>query len=625
MRLAVPLAVITGGVIAWFALREPPEMPRVLDEEQSVQLPQVAAPQSIDELRARIGRVLEREGVPGVGIALVGRDGPIWIGGVGVADEITRTPVDGDTVFRVGSITKSVVALGVMRLVEQGKLDLDRPLRDYIPDAGITNPWEDVAPVTLAQVLEHTAGLDDMHFNEFFTDDDTLPASAALAINSRSREIRWRPGTRHSYANPGYTLAARAIEVATGERFDVWLRRELLVPLGMRDADFSRTAALAPRLATGYHGRNHPVAYRTFAHRGAGALLASPRDLAKLVEWSLRRDGSIVSPRGLDRIEHTRTLPYPATDVQYGLGNYGDVDHPVRSRGHDGGLPGFLSSLRYFPELGTGYVMLLDATHSFHAYIEIRALLYAYLARGREVAVESGTAAPPTANAYMFANPRHSLIGFIERACFGWRVEVDYGGVQLEPLFGDKFDLIATRDGGYRAWWQSGSSVRFADNHGTPVMTAGFVYAEAAAWAPARLRYIALRVAVWLLGIVAPMWALFMLGYARGRGGMTAFKLALWPAIAGVCLVAFPQIANAAGERGVLGEVHPLTIALCATTIVFAVASIAAVVATMRASFREHRLPLTIRVPIMAETIAAFALTVWFGAHGFIGLRTWAW
>jgi hypothetical protein len=269
--------------------------------------------------------------------------------------------------------------------------------------------------------------------------------------------------------------------------------------------------------------------------------------------------------------------------------------------------------------------MLLDATHSLDAYIEIRALLYAYLARGREVAVATGTAAPPTANAYMFANPRHSLVGFIERACFGWRVATDYGGVQLEPLFGDKFDLIATRDGGYRAWWQSGSSVRFADNHGTPVMTAGFIYAEEAAWAPARLRYVALRVAVWLLGIVAPLWAAYMLAYGHSRGGITAFKLAMWPAIAGVCLVAFPRIAIEAAERGVLGEVHPLTIALCAVTIAFAASSIAAVVATIRASFREHRLPLTIRFPVMLETIAAFALTVWFGANGWIGLRTWAW
>src|ERR1051326_5148355 len=111
--------------------------------------------------------------------------------------------------------------------------------------------------------------------------------------------------------------------------------------------------------------------------------------------------------------------------------------------------------------------MLLRATHSVSAYVEIRALLYAYLARGREVAVESGTAEAPTADAYLFANPRHALLGFIDRAILAWPGEAGHGGVQLEPLLGDKLELIATHDGGYRAWWQSGSSVRFADNHGT--------------------------------------------------------------------------------------------------------------------------------------------------------------
>jgi len=197
--------------------------------------------------------------------------------------------------------------------------------------------------------------------------------------------------------------------------------------------------------------------------------------------------------------------------------------------------------------------------------------------------------------------------------------------VELESLLGYKFELIATRDGGYRAWWQSGSSVRFADNRGKPVMTAGFIYAEEAAWAPARLRLVALRVAVWLLGVVAPLWAVCLLYYGRGRGCMAGFKLALWPAIAGACLVAFPRLATEAGMRDLLGEVHPLTVALCATSIAFAAESIVAVIVTIRAWFREHRLPLTIRIPVTVEAIAAFAMTVWFGANGFIGLRTWAW
>jgi CubicO group peptidase (beta-lactamase class C family) len=159
----------------------------------------------------------------------------------------------------------------------------------------------------------------------------------------------------------------------------------------MTEADFRRTPSLASRLATGYSDRGRVAEFRPIAHRGAGALLASPADLAKLVQFWLVRDTRVVSEAGLDRIEHARTLPYRNTDLEYGLGNHGDVSQPARGRGHDGGIDGFLSSLRYFPDLGVGYVMLLNGTYSFGAFIEIRSLLLAYLARGKAIS-------PPAVN-----------------------------------------------------------------------------------------------------------------------------------------------------------------------------------------------------------------------------------
>jgi CubicO group peptidase (beta-lactamase class C family) len=305
-------------LVAAIAACADPAMPPLAEPALPLTNIAVDAPASIDELRERIQIVLDREGVPGVGIALVGRDGPIWIGGVGVADVTTRRPVDGDTVFRVGSITKSIVGLGAMRLAEQGRLSLDRPLDELVPDTGIANRWP--TPVTLAQCLEHTAGLDDMHFNELFTDDDAMSPAAALAINNRARVIRWDPGTRMAYSNVGYTLAARAIELASGQPFDVYLKQEVLVPLGMTEADFRRTPNLAARLATGYSDRGRVAEFRPIPHRGAGALLASPADLAKLVQFWLARDTRIVSAAGLERIEHARSLPYRSTDFEYGLG-----------------------------------------------------------------------------------------------------------------------------------------------------------------------------------------------------------------------------------------------------------------------------------------------------------------
>ncbi|NVB82764.1 MAG: beta-lactamase family protein [Kofleriaceae bacterium] len=583
----------------------------------------VEAPTSIEELRERIQLVLDREGIPGVGIALVGRDGPIWVGGVGVAELTTRRPVDGDSVFRVGSITKSIVGLGAMRLAEQGKLSLDRPLDELVPDTGIVNRWQ--TPVTLAQCLEHTAGLDDIHMNELFADDDAMSPAAALAINKRARVIRWEPGTRNSYSNVGYTLAARAIEVASGEPFDVYLKQEVLVPLGMGEADFRRTPSLAARLATGYSDRGRVAEFRPIPHRGAGALLASATDLAKLVQFWLVRDTRVVSAAGLERIEHARTLPYRSTDLEYGLGNYGDVSQPARGRGHDGGIDGFLSSLRYFPDLGVGYVMLLNGTHSLRAFIEIRSLLFAYLARGKAVAQPPvGVSQPPGAEFFAFASPRNQVSAFIDTTLSGWRVHARGDEVHVDPLLGShSVDLVATADGGYRLPWESGTSVRFAhDRDGKPIMIVGLLYAEAASWWPARLRALAIVASMILLQL-APLLLGVKLGLAAiRRGRLLAPGLTAWPAIAGLCVVALPRLFEAAGERQVFGERNALTIAICATTWLFAFAASISLWATVRWTFSRERPAFGDRLLPTMCAIAAVVIAVW--AHSWIGLRTWA-
>jgi CubicO group peptidase (beta-lactamase class C family) len=591
------------------------------------------APTSIEELRRRIEKIIEREHISGVAIALLGRDGPLWLGGVGVRDRETRAPMDADTVFRVGSLTKSIVALGVMRLADQGKLDIDRPLREILPDVGIDNPWEDVAPVTLAQCLEHTAGLDDVRFNEVFTTDEQLSAADALRLNPRSRKIRWRPGTRHAYSNVGYTLAARAIEVVSGEPFDLYLRREIMTPLGIVDADFHRTSVLAPRLATGYMEDDRAAAFRPFAHRPSGGLLTSATDLAKLVQFWIRRgDGypPIVSRAGLARIERSGTLPYPHIDTEYGFANYGDVQHPVFSRGHDGGMPGFHSSIRYFPELGVGYVMLLNSNYSFRGYFQIRALLFAYLTQGRTFSPPQPVGADverPGADYFELAAPRSEVFGFIDQALMGWQVfdSVD-DRVRLAALRGFTMDLVPTQDGGYRQRNECGSSVRFTTNgEGTPIMVLSFLYAEAVPGLPAQLRFFALVIVMVLLRL-APLWAVGVLGVgAIQRRRVLPYSLVVWPALAGLCCFALPNLLGRAFLDGVIGSVHPLTVALCGLTIGLAVASTASLLAAIRWSRRPDRPRLSARLFPTVCGIAFFGLTLWLAAHGWIGLRTWAW
>lgn len=637
LRAAALALVLALGSLGLHTL-EPPAAAPMLDEPQRLGLLaapiEVTAPASIEQLRSRIAAVLEREGVPGVGLALVDADGVRWAGGVGVASRETGLPVDADTQFRVASITKSVVALGVMRLVERGQLDLAAPLAALMPEIAVENAWPD-APITLAHALEHTAGFDDMRFNEYLGAEDMSPREA-LAINPRSRVARWRPGSRGSYANPGYTIAGHAIELATGERYDAWLEREVLRPLGMPTARFHDAPEFAERRATGYKGPETPAPVWSIAHRPAGALLASPRELAELVAMWIRRDGGgVVGPASLDRIERTATLPHAPTDTNYGLGNYGDVLHRVRTRGHDGGLPGFLSCYRYFPELGVGYVMLLNSTHSLRAYLEIRALLFAHLTRGELLPEPPRTAPDPEAIAaatayYGYASPRNELVGFLERAVLGFDVQPAPEGISLTALTGGSIRLLPTGDGGFRAPHEGGTSVRLAtDREGRRILYGGLAHFEAGSYAWARGRLLSLQSAVLLIN-VAPLWALawaIVRGLRRVRGhrpSPDAAGLHLWPAFASVLFIAIPQLLTEVLERDAFATANPLSVALCACTLAFAAASAAALTAAVRAAAGGRISWLTRLVP-SATAVACFGMTLYLLAHGIIGLRIWAW
>jgi CubicO group peptidase (beta-lactamase class C family) len=597
----------------------------------------VAAPESIDELRARVAVILEREQVPGVGLALVDREGLIWAGGVGVADLDTQKPVTADTVFRVASITKSVVALGVMRLVEQGRLSLDEPLHERMPEIEMHNRWADTDPINLAHALEHTAGFDEMRFNEWHGEEGLSPRDA-LSINPRSRVSRWRPGTRTSYSNEGYTIAGYAIELATGEPWDRYLEREVLRPLGMHTARFRRTPELVERLATGHAAPARAATFEPFAHAPAGALLSSPRELAGLVHFWLRRgqiEAPILGAASLDRIEQTRTLPYRGTDSDHGLGNYGDVRHPVRSRGHDGGVEGFFSSYRYFPELGVGYVVLLNASHSGTAQIDIRALVFAYLTRGRQLptpptAPRDDEAIAEAAGFYAHMNPRVELFGFIERALLGVDVRPSEQGVELELVAGGRVDMVPTGDGGFRHPSEGGTSVRATRNaEGERILIVGglggYFETGSGTWARARLRTLQAALVLMPLAMVWGLGWMLIAGVGRLRGRSPVpeqRRLQVRPAVAALSFMAIPMLMFNVFERGAFGGANAWSIALCGATLLFPACSAAASVTVLRSralgSFWVRAVP-------SAAAFACFGMAVYLALNGFVGLRIWAW
>ncbi|HMG54427.1 MAG TPA: serine hydrolase domain-containing protein [Kofleriaceae bacterium] len=588
-----------------------------------------APPRDIDELRAKIARVLLREQVPGAGIALIDGDRILWAGGVGLADRATGAPVTADTLFRVGSITKSFVALALVVFAERGRIDLRAPVSALAPELAIGNRWAAEQPITVAHLLEHTAGFDEMHPNEWAAPlaDEAMPLADVLARNPASRVARWRPGSRFSYANPDYTVAGYLIERVTGRPYEDVLARELFAPLGMTGAALRWSPAVDARLARGYGEAEAAVPYRAIYHRPAGNLMASPRELAALVQLALARGRfggrAVISPAGMARIERSETAWLSPGAASYGLGNFGDVAERALIRGHTGGIDGFLSMYGYLPDHGVGFVMLLNSTRSWRAVTEIRHLLVEFLLAGAPVAPPPRVPTPADelrrwAGTYHAAAPRQQLFAFLERTLPGVELYVERDRLfgRTVPATGEPFELIPLGGGRFRLPIASAGHIQLGhDRDGRRVMVAGTYFVE-----EPRTRTLAYAVVppicLWLLatGLVLP------LGLLRRRVGPTPGVG--WPVCASASLFTAAHLFAAAHEPFVVGERNAYTVGICVLTWLFALAAMASLVQALVWLPRPGSL--ITRLHRLCFGLAACLATAYLAAYGIIGIRLWS-
>ena len=123
--------------------------------------------ESIGELQQQLEKILKDTHTPGVSVAIVHKDGPEWVTGLGTADMASGRATTAETLFRIGSTSKAFTSLSILLLADQGKLSLDDPVHKFAPDVFFGNPWETTDPIRIVHLLEHTTGWDDMHLREY--------------------------------------------------------------------------------------------------------------------------------------------------------------------------------------------------------------------------------------------------------------------------------------------------------------------------------------------------------------------------------------------------------------------------------------------------------------------------
>jgi CubicO group peptidase (beta-lactamase class C family) len=406
------------------------------------------------ELTPLLKRNLRRFQVPGAAVAILRNNRMYATAAAGVANLETRVPVTDDTVFQIGSITKPHTATLVMQLADEGRLDLDVPVREYLPDFRVA----DLAvsgQVTPRHFLSHQSGID----GDLFVDSGRGDESVQRLVDKATMVPSLFPvGEKLSYCNLGFAVLGRIIEVVTRQSWDEALTERLFEPLGMTHAFSQPEMALRYSCAIGHvpsQRRKNTwhvsrIPYLSFGQKAAGSTPSmSASDLAQFARMHMNggrnqtgvRVVSAASVRAMQRRQIRAPRHTPHGISHWGLGWMLIDWNGHRLYGHDGATIGQQAFLRILPEQNLAVAMLTnggDMTGLFHEmYGEIFRRL-AGLAPAAVPEYDHGLKVDLDAFTGTYANLNQSIV--VEQHWGELRVTVCVNG-DMRPLIPDRSRL----------------------------------------------------------------------------------------------------------------------------------------------------------------------------------------
>ena len=356
------------------SLNRPFLAPRLALAAVLLLLMSVCTTSAADPLQQRITTTLREQGLTGAVWATVAAEGRVATGAAGIRNARSGEALRADDRVQVGSIAKPLLALGLLRLVSQGRLSLDAPLAALLPDLAIQNPWAATDPLRLRHLLDHSAGLDDTRLSQLLSlraGPDTPLAEAFTGRSPDLLRLRSRPGSRMSYSNMGYTLAGMVIEAVTGQRYEAYLDEQLLRPLGLTDSSFRFLSQEGPqadaRLAMGhFEGGATQAAVPSFL-RPAGQFNTTAADMGRLARFLLAGDGLVqgqifITPELLRQMGRPMGTEAARAGlaVGYALGLYTRDRHGAVGLCHGGSTIGFRAMLCMYPKEGKAFFMAIN-------------------------------------------------------------------------------------------------------------------------------------------------------------------------------------------------------------------------------------------------------------------------
>ena len=414
--------------------------------------PKYEAP--IAGLKAAVEEELKLGIVGGVSIALINDQQIVYADGFGHADTQRKIPATAQTVYRAGSISKLFTAIAAMQLVEQGKIELDKPVQDFDPDFRIVVPFEEARPITLRQLMCHRAGMiRESPVGGYL--DDREPTLAATVASVAQCVLVNPPNTKTRYSNVGPTIVGHTVEIVSGTKFEGHVQQHIFDVVGMPNSGWRLRGPLSEHMSAGYMRVAQPDgSFRRITAPQfelgtvpAGNLYTSVEDLARFVTFLLAEGGA--GERRLLQAETLREMFRPQLTgdstgfgLGFSVGNY--RDHTTAQ--HMGAVYGFTTSMVVLPREKVGAVVF---TNEDIAVGSVQRLMAAAL----DAVLEGKTGEKPPEKpdtVELESAELDQLTGDYESQSYWAEISVQ-GGKLKAVISGQPIELAATSETSFRA------------------------------------------------------------------------------------------------------------------------------------------------------------------------------
>lgn len=343
--------------------------------------------------------------IPGLALGIVKGDQIAYTRGFGEADESGRA-VTPQTPFIICSVSKSFTALAIMQLVEAGKVDLDAPVRRYLPWFRVADERAS-AEITVRHLLNQTGGLSTKTGRMLEGIGDTSDRALEEAVRGLSTaELTAPVGEVFQYSNAGYWILGLIVQAISGQSYENYVQARILEPLQMRRSFMSEAAAQQQGLAKGYHyAFDRPMAVDVPYHRGtvpAGHVISTAEDMTHYLIAQLNdgrfRSASVLSPAGVREL-HQPGVP-PKMGTSYGMGWYVGPVNGIPAIYHSGEGFNFHANVVLVPGSRTGVVVLMNAENNLDLFVNDR---MGTIADGVASLLDGSDPPPPPSSIVSFA------------------------------------------------------------------------------------------------------------------------------------------------------------------------------------------------------------------------------